>query len=209
MITAQLHTEAASNSSSTPFTTGSAFRNSLTIERDATGSFTIDLSCSFLEGNVEIRCLKREECGAAAALESLGEPGEESAAQTELRVADADPRAVAGLVDLVEQVEDVEAQLEALVDPGLDRLNNAEIHLLIAGEAVPVRDPTRVGGPETAADGKVDGEAGVGRRQSILYPSRVRVGLVVIEMDIMTGDVGELVRVEVELRRCNVLSLSL
>src|SRR6266404_3954080 len=186
MITAQLHTEAARSSSSTPFTTGSAFRNSLTIERDVMGSFTIGLSCSFLEGT-RTRSLTREECGAAAALESLGQPGKESAAQTKLRVADADPRAVTDLVDLIEQVQHVEAQLEPPVDSGRDRLDNAEIHLLVAGEAVPVWDPTRVGGPETAADGKGGGEAGVGRRQSILDAGRVRVSLIVIEMDIMTG----------------------
>src|SRR5712671_87282 len=115
MITAQLHTEAASSSSSTPFTTGSAFRNSLTIERDATGSFTIALSCSFLEGNVGIRSLKPEECGAAAArdrhllLEPLGQAGEESAARAELRGADSHTRAVADQVYLVQQVDHVEA----------------------------------------------------------------------------------------------------
>ena len=43
MITAQLHTEAASSNRSTPLTTGSAFMNSLTIERVAAGSVTISL----------------------------------------------------------------------------------------------------------------------------------------------------------------------
>jgi hypothetical protein len=43
MMTAQLHTDAASSSSKTPLTTGSAFMNSLTIERVAVGSFTIGL----------------------------------------------------------------------------------------------------------------------------------------------------------------------
>ena len=49
-------------------------------------------------------------------LEALRQPGEESAARAELRGADADPGAVADLVDLVEQVDDVEAQLEPLVE---------------------------------------------------------------------------------------------
>src|SRR5437867_12261404 len=43
MITAQLHTEAASRSPNTPLTTGSALTNRATIERDAVGSFTITL----------------------------------------------------------------------------------------------------------------------------------------------------------------------
>ena len=97
-------------------------------------------------------------------LEALGQTGEEGAPQTELRVADTHPRAIADLVDLIEQIEDVEAELEPFIEPGRDRLDYAEIHLLVAGEAVPVWDPARVGGPETAADGKVDGEAGVGCR---------------------------------------------
>ena len=37
MMTAQLHTEAASSSSNTPLTTGSALTNKVTIERDALG----------------------------------------------------------------------------------------------------------------------------------------------------------------------------
>ena len=49
MMTAQLHTDAASNSSNTPLTTGSALRKSLTTEREAAGSFTRDLCNSFDE----------------------------------------------------------------------------------------------------------------------------------------------------------------
>ena len=63
MITAQLHTEAASSNSSTPLTTGSAFMNSLTIERVAAVSVTISLRNSLREN----RSLKQEECGGSAA----------------------------------------------------------------------------------------------------------------------------------------------
>ena len=43
MITVQLHTDAASSNSSTPFTTTSAWSNRATIEKDAAGSFTMGL----------------------------------------------------------------------------------------------------------------------------------------------------------------------
>ena len=75
------------------------------------------------------------------ALEPLGQPGEEGAAGTELRVADTHPGAVADLIDLIEQVEDVEAQLHSLIEAGIDRLNHAEIDLLVARQAGPIRVP--------------------------------------------------------------------
>src|SRR5260370_27393449 len=134
-------------------------------------------------------------------LEALGQAGEEGAARAELRIADAEPGAVADLVDLVEQVENVEAQLEALVQSGVNRLNNAEVHLLIAGQAVPVRAPVRVGGREAAAGGKVGGEKSTGRRHSVLDAGRIRVGLIVIEMDVVAGNECELIGAEIELRR--------
>src|SRR5260370_25791439 len=131
-------------------------------------------------------------------LEALGQAGEEGAARAELRIADADTGAVADLVDLVEQVENVEAQLEALVKAGVNRLNNAEVHLLIAGQAVPVRAPVRVGGPEAAAGGEVGGEKGPGRRHSVFDASRICVGLIMIEMDVVPGDECELIGPEID-----------
>src|SRR5215472_6853540 len=77
------------------------------------------------------------------ALEPLGQPDEEGAAGTELRVADTHPRAVANLIDLIEQVEDVEAQLHSLIEAGVYRLNHAEIDLLVAGQAGPIRCASR------------------------------------------------------------------
>src|SRR5260370_15087001 len=134
-------------------------------------------------------------------LEPLGQPGQESGARAELRIADADAGAVADLVDLVEQVENVEAQLEALVQSGVNRLHNAEVHLLVARQAVPVRAPVRVAGPEAAAGGKVGGEKSTGRRHSVLDAGRIRVGLIVIEMDVVAGNECELIGAEIELRR--------
>src|SRR4029077_2139121 len=93
--------------------------------------------------------------GECAASETLRQPGKKGPARTELRVADTDPRAVADLVDLVEQVEDVKAEFQTFVNAGVDRLNNAEVHLLIARQAVAVGDrtigdPAGVGCPQTA-----------------------------------------------------------
>ena len=71
-----------------------------------------------------------------------------------MRRKDAEPGAAANLVDLVEQVDDVRAQFQPLVDPGVDRLDDAEIHLLIAGQGSPVRRPVQLSSSETAG-GKV------------------------------------------------------
>src|SRR6516225_12166445 len=110
IITAQLHTEAASSSSKTPLTTGSAFRNSLTTERDAAGSFKMASALHFIRTSKP--GLEARKCGAPAALESLCQPREESAARTELRGEHAQPRARTYLVYLIEQVDDIEAQLQ-------------------------------------------------------------------------------------------------
>src|SRR5437867_3327084 len=113
-----------------------------------------------------------------AASETLRQPGKKGPARTELRVADTDARAVADLVDLVEQVEDVEADFRSLEKAGGDRLNEAEVHLLIAWQAVAVWNcaighAARVGGPQTAAGNQVDGKPGSGRRPLILDTGRV------------------------------------
>ena len=76
-------------------------------------------------------------------LEALRHPGENSPAWTELRRKDAEPGAAANLVDLVEQVDDVKAQLQPLVESGVDRLDDAEINLLIARQGGPVRRTAR------------------------------------------------------------------
>src|SRR5437868_2445405 len=99
-------------------------------------------------------------------LEALRQAGEKRTANAELRVADTDPGSVADLVDLVEQVENVEAQLHALVPSGLYRLNDTEVHLLIARQAIPVRNIARVGGPKSATGGEVGGKKSTGCRHS-------------------------------------------
>src|SRR6516162_3893548 len=186
MITAQLHTEAASSSSKTPLTTGSAFRNSLTTERDAAGSFKMASALHFIRTSKP--GLEARKCGAPAALESLCQPREESAARTELRGEHAQPRARTYLVYLIEQVDDIEAQLQPLVDPSLDRLDDTHIHLLVAGEGGPVRMVAR--SSETAAGDQVDGKAGVPDGKLVLYPSRRCVGLVVIGVNVTVSNKG-------------------
>jgi len=46
----------------------------------------------------------------------LGQTGEQGAAQTELRSKYAEPGTAAKLIDLIEQVDDVKAELQPLVD---------------------------------------------------------------------------------------------
>ena len=108
--------------------------------------------------------------GSAASLEPLRQTGEKGAARAELRVAHANSGAVADLIDLIEQVEDVEPQLETLIDPSLYRLNNAQIHLLIAGQAVAVGDGA-VGRPEAAAGDQIGGKQRAGRGLSVFSPA--------------------------------------
>jgi hypothetical protein len=116
-----------------------------------------------------------------------------------LRGKDAEPLAGPDLVDLVEQVNDVEAKFHAFENTGVDRLDDAEIDLLVARQAGAVWDGAVRS--ESAPGGQVDGKPGVIRRKRILDASRRCVGLVVIEMDVMTGDIGQIIGREVELRR--------
>jgi hypothetical protein len=76
----------------------------------------------------------------ATALETLRQASQECAARTELRRKDAKPLAGADLVDLVEQVDYVETQFHSLQEAGGDRLDDAEIDLLIAWQASTVRN---------------------------------------------------------------------
>src|SRR5258708_11774677 len=68
----------------------------------------------------------------------LGQPGEYRATGAELRRTDADPGAVADLVHLIEQVDHVEACLQASPEAGVDLLHDAEIDLLVARQAAAV-----------------------------------------------------------------------
>lgn len=112
--------------------------------------------------------MEREEYGGSVAYaerasETLGQTGKEGASQTELRVTDADPGAVADLVDLIEKVEDIEAQLHPFRKPSIDRLNDAEIDLLVARQGRPIRDRARVysariGRPQPTAGDEVGGK---------------------------------------------------
>src|SRR5271169_6137505 len=129
-------------------------------------------------------------CGEGDGRKPLGQAGEDGAARAELRRKDAQPGAAANLVDLVEQVDDVKAQFQPLVDPGVDRLNDAEIHLLVAGQRSPVRRPARKRGSETAAGGKVDREESVPGRDLIFDAGRGRVCLVVISVDSISSYKG-------------------
>ena len=57
-----------------------------------------------------------------------------------MRREDSEPGAAADLIYLIEQVDNVEAELGPLVDTGVDPLEDAEIHLLIAGQSGSVRN---------------------------------------------------------------------
>jgi len=87
------------------------------------------------------------------ASETLRQPGEKSPPRTKLRGKDPEALAGANLVDLVEQVDDVEAHFHSFEDTGVDRLDDAQIDLLIARQAAPVRNGA--GRPEPAAGDEV------------------------------------------------------
>src|SRR3954451_15757981 len=141
-------------------------------------------------------------------LEALGQTDEESAARPELRSADAYSSTVADQIDLVQQIDNIDAQFEPPIGAG-EGLHDAEVDLLIAWQAGSVGGSARVGGPETTAGGEVDGKAGHRTRVLVLDAGRVCVGLVVIEMDVVAGDKCEFVRIKVELRRDNIFPLRL
>jgi hypothetical protein len=100
-----------------------------------------------------------------AALETLRQSGQECATRAELWSKDAKPLAGATLIDLVEQIDDVEPELHSLQDTGIDRLDDAEVHLLVAGQAGAIWNGAVRS--EAAPGSQVDGEPGVGRRQLV------------------------------------------
>ena len=116
--------------------------------------------------------MKHEQCGTLAALEALREPGQNSPARTKLRREDAKPGAAADLVNLVKRVNDIEPEFHPFQEPGVDWLDNAEVYLLVAGQCRPIRGSPRLRGPQTAAEGQIGGEQGIGRRNFILDPGR-------------------------------------
>jgi hypothetical protein len=79
--------------------------------------------------------------------EALRQAGQECAARAELRRKDSEPLAGANLVDLVEQVDHIETEFHPLQEAGGDRLDDAEIDLLIARQAGSIR--YGAGRPET------------------------------------------------------------
>src|ERR1700739_1801860 len=105
-------------------------------------------------------------------LKPLRQPGEEGAARAELRSKDAEPGTAANLIDLVEQVDDVKAELQPLVDAGIDGLDDAEINLLIAWQGGAIRGPIELRGSETARGGQVDGKPGVPSREPVFDAGR-------------------------------------
>ena len=80
-------------------------------------------------------------------------------------------------------------------------MDDAEIHLLVAGQGGPVRRPARERGSETAAGSEVEGKPSVIRKKRILDAGRGCVSLVVIGVDGVSCNKGEVVGREVELPR--------
>src|SRR3954470_14199202 len=71
--------------------------------------------------------------------EALRQSGKNGPPRAELRRSDPDPGTVADLVFLVEQIDHVEAQLEALEQAGIHLLQDAQIDLLIIRQMGAVR----------------------------------------------------------------------
>ncbi len=57
----------------------------------------------------------------------LGQPCQNGAADAELRRADANPRAVADLIDAVADIQDIEAKFCSLPDPEIEFLDDAGV----------------------------------------------------------------------------------
>src|SRR5579862_704347 len=131
----------------------------------------------------------------------LGQADEEAAPRTPLRGADADAGAVADFVLLIEQVDDVEPRREPADIVDRERVAHAEIDLRVAGQVGAVRNGLAVRqhqiGPEAGSVQGVDAESRV--LPAVRNAARCGERLLVIEMDVVVGDVGQFVRAEIEL----------
>jgi hypothetical protein len=77
---------------------------------------------------------------------------------------------------------------------------------LIAGQAMPVRRIARVGGPLPTGGDQVGRKQSTGCRYPIFDTGRIRVDLIVIEMNVVAGNECEIIGAEIELRRANPLA---
>jgi hypothetical protein len=126
---------------------------------------------------------------------------QEGLALAELRRAHADALAVAELVLVVEQVDNVEPQLSALAEADRDVLRDRGIDDGVVGQA------EIVGRAQAAAEQDVGGNP-----SSPFLLGVERVGgacrecpaLRVVEEDVVVGDIGQLLGAEVELRGVDV-----
>src|SRR5882724_10083403 len=138
-------------------------------------------------------------------LEPFFQAGEKGAARPELRGTDADAGAVANLVDFVEHVEDVETYVERADGRRIDMLRDAEIDLFVRRQGVPVR--LIAAGAQAAAGNDVDAETRI--PPEIGRPGGRGHELIMIGVDGMGVDEGEIVGIEIELGGNDVLRLLL
>ena len=90
--------------------------------------------------------------------------------------------------------------------PVFDRLHDAEIHLLIVVQADAVRDAVRARRAQPAAGGQIRRDQCLGLGEPVFNAGRSGELLIVVEVDEMVGNIGQLVRREVELRRGDVFA---
>ncbi len=120
---------------------------------------------------------------------------ENAPAGTELRGADTDSRAIAQLVDLVEHVHEIEPQRELRVGPGGELADEANVDRSIGRKALGVGEAA----PQAAAIEQIG--IGFPMAPPVGGAQRSRVGLIVIEMDFVGGDIVQLVLAKLELSR--------
>src|SRR5262249_36638819 len=129
----------------------------------------------------------------------------EGLALAELGSADADAQAVADLILVVEQVDDVEAQLRSLAEADRYALHERGV------DGGVVRQRRIVGGDDGGAKAAAKQDIGrdLGRPlglgiEGVRRAARKGPALCVVEDDEMVGDVGKFVRAKIELGRIDV-----
>src|SRR3984893_13104852 len=127
----------------------------------------------------------------------------EGTAWPELRREDPEARAVADLVLLVPQVDDVESGLELSERGQREAMGDAEIGLLVGRHRRVIRLDD--GAPQPAPRQEVQAEPCTEPRPEVGGARGGRDELIVVRGDVVIADEGEVVRAEERLRRLDAL----
>src|SRR5262249_11061140 len=138
----------------------------------------------------------------------LRNPHEVPAPRPELRRSDSNARPVPDLILLVQHVDGVESSRESLQPLAVEVVAHAQIDLSVVGQSIPVRDIRAVRPSQIPAKPRSEQQISADARTLPLVRSAAGGGylLLVIQVDVVSGDVREVSGCEIELSRHNVLA---